>query len=347
MNILAIDPGSTSTKIGIFDGNEIVKENFTHDRDLINSFKEIYDQKDFRVKCINNFLSNKNLKFDAVVGRGGLIKPVNGGVIEVNDILLNDLKIGVNGQHASNLGGIIADKIAKENNCKAYIVDPVVVDEMDDVAKLSGFVEVERKSIFHALNQKAMARRVADKLGKKYSEINLIVAHMGGGITVGAHKKGKVVDVNDGLSGDGPYAPERTGGLPVSGILNLLEKYSKEEIIKIVTRQGGIFSYLNIVDIREVEKIAENDKQAKLILDGMIYQIAKEIGALAAALDGEVDGIVLTGGIANSKLITDKISNKVKFISKIFIEPGEFEIEALIEGALRVLKGQEKPLTYK
>jgi butyrate kinase len=347
MNILAIDPGSTSTKIGIFDGNEIVKENFTHDRDLINSFKEIYDQKDFRVKCINNFLSNKNLKFDAVVGRGGLIKPVNGGVIEVNDILLNDLKIGVNGQHASNLGGIIADEIAKENNCKAYIVDPVVVDEMDDVAKLSGFVEVERKSIFHALNQKAMARRVADKLGKKYSEINLIVAHMGGGITVGAHKKGKVVDVNDGLSGDGPYAPERTGGLPVSGILNLLEKYSKEEIIKIVTRQGGIFSYLNIVDIREVEKIAENDKQAKLILDGMIYQIAKEIGALAAALDGEVDGIVLTGGIANSKLITDKISNKVKFISKIFIEPGEFEIEALIEGALRVLKGQEKPLTYK
>jgi butyrate kinase len=347
MNILAIDPGSTSTKIGIFDGNEIVKENFTHDRDLINSFKEIYDQKDFRIKCINDFLSNKNLKFDAVVGRGGLIKPVNGGVIEVNDILLNDLKIGVNGQHASNLGGIIADKIAKENNCKAYIVDPVVVDEMDDVAKLSGFVEIERKSIFHALNQKAMARRVADKLGKKYSEINLIVAHMGGGITVGAHKKGKVVDVNDGLSGDGPYAPERTGGLPVSGILNLLEKYSKEEIIKIVTRQGGIFSYLNIVDIREVEKIAENDKQAKLILDGMIYQIAKEIGALAAALDGEVDGIVLTGGIANSKLITDKISNKVKFISKIFIEPGEFEIEALIEGALRVLKGQEKPLTYK
>lgn len=351
MNILAIDPGSTSTKIGIFDGENIVKESFTHSRNTILEFDEIYDQRMFRFECINIFLKAKGLdsiQFDAVVGRGGLMKPVEGGVILVNENLLKDLKTGVNGHHASNLGGIIANQFAKKSGCPAYVVDPVVVDEMDDVARLSGFDKVERKSIFHALNQKAMARRVAESMNKKYSDVNLIVVHMGGGITVGAHKKGKVVDVNDGLSGDGPFAPERTGGLPLSGVLNLIREkvYSPDDIIRIATRAGGVFSYLGIVDIRELESLAKVDKKALLILNGMVYQIAKEIGALAAAMDGNVDGIVLTGGIAHSKVITDKIIEKVKFISSVYIEPGEHELEALIAGAVRVLDGEEEVQKY-
>ncbi len=352
MYILAIDPGSTSTKLGIYDGNQIVKENISHDREIIKKFETIYAQKDFRYDCIKDFLSDSNrinTKFDAVVARGGLMKPVKGGTIKVNEALIEDLKNGYNGHHASNLGGILAYEFAAQFGCDAFVVDPVVVDEMTDLAKLSGFAEITRKSIFHALNQKSMARRVASKLNKSYDEVNLIVVHMGGGITVGLHEKGKVVDVNDGLCGDGPFAPERTGGLPLIGVLDLIKskKYSVDELVKKFTREGGVYSYLNIVDMKKVEELAKTDDKAKLILNGMIYQISKEIGALSTVVNGKIDGIVLTGGIAHSKYITNEIMKKVDFISKVFVEPGEFEIEALIEGALRVLKKEENPLEYR
>jgi butyrate kinase len=352
MYILAIDPGSTSTKLGIYDGNQIYKENFIHDREIIKKFETIYEQKNMRYDCIENFLDKSewaDIKFDAIVARGGLMKPVKGGTIKVNTKLLEDLKNGYNGHHASNLGGILAYEFAEKFNCNAYVVDPVVVDEMSDLAKLSGFSEIKRKSIFHALNQKSMARKVADKLGKSYYDVNLIVAHMGGGITVGLHEKGRVVDVNDGLCGDGPFAPERTGGLPLIGVLELIKskKYSVDELIRKFTREGGVYSYLGIVDIREVEKLSKNDSFAKLILNGMIYQISKEIGSLATIVNGNVDGIVITGGIAHSEYITKEIDKKVNFIANVFVEPGEFEIEALIEGSLRVLNNEEIALEYR
>jgi butyrate kinase len=284
------------------------------------------------------------------VGRGGLIKPLAGGVYIVNEAMINDLRDGVNGKHASNLGGILARVFADESGCEAYVVDPVVVDEMSDVAKISGLKGVERKSIFHALNQRASARQVAKKIGKKYEDINLIVAHLGGGISVGAHKKGCVVDVNNALNGDGPFAPERAGTLPVEGVLDMISKgfYTPEGLTDAVSREGGMFSYLETVSsIEAEERISSGDAEAKLVIDAMIYQIAKEIGSLAAALDGDVQGIVLTGGLAKSSLMTESITKKVKFIADVHVIPGENEIEALCAGVQRVLRGEEEAKEYE
>ncbi|BCS96979.1 putative butyrate kinase [Desulfoluna limicola] len=352
MLILAIDPGSTSTKIGVLKEGEMIHAGMDHDRNLIDTFAEIHEQEEMRFACIMEELEKLGLgnsRFDAVVGRGGLIRPVSGGVYKVCDTLLSDLKTGISGSHASNLGGILARRFAASSNCDAFIVDPVVVDELDEVARLSGLAGIERNSIFHALNQKAVARRVAEDMGGTYHEAHLIVAHMGGGITVGAHKKGRVVDVNNGLNGDGPYAPERSGSLPVDGIVKALEegRYTTDSLSRTVSREGGIFSYLGIVDVREVERrMEEGDSEATLAWKGMVYQIVKEIGSLAAALAGEVDAIVLTGGMAHSTRITEAIKEKVSFISRVVTVPGEFELEALTEGALRVLKGEEEAKRY-
>lgn len=350
--ILAIDPGSTSTKIGVLKEGEMIHAGMDHDRNLIDTFAEIHEQEEMRFACIMEELEKLGLgnsRFDAVVGRGGLIRPVAGGVYKVCDTLLSDLKTGISGSHASNLGGILARRFAASSNCDAFIVDPVVVDELDEVARLSGLAGIERNSIFHALNQKAVARRVAEGMGGTYHEAHLIVAHMGGGITVGAHKKGRVVDVNNGLNGDGPYAPERSGSLPVDGIVKALEEghYTPDSLSRTVSREGGIFSYLGIVDVREVERrMADGDSEASLAWNGMVYQIVKEIGSLAAALAGEVDAIVLTGGMAHSTRITEVIKEKVGFIARVVTVPGEFELEALTEGALRVLKGEEEAKRY-
>lgn len=352
MMILAIDPGSTSTKIGVLHDGKMIHKGMDHDRDLIASFAEIHEQEEMRFACIREALEALGLggaRFDAVVGRGGLIRPVSGGVYRVCDTLLSDLKSGVSGSHASNLGGILARRFAASSGCEAFIVDPVVVDELDDVARLSGLAGIERKSIFHALNQKAVARRVAGDHGKAYTDVNLIVAHMGGGITVGAHKKGRVVDVNNGLNGDGPYAPERAGSLPVDGLALALSqgRFTPDSLLRTVSREGGLFSYLGVVDVREVERrMVDGDAKATLAWNGMVYQIAKEIGGLAAVLDGEVDAIVLTGGIAHSSRITDAIRKKTAFIAPVVVVPGEFELEALTEGALRVLKGEEAVKSY-
>ena len=352
MNILAIDPGSTSTKIGVLHQGRTVKASIEHPRPEIDSFAAIIDQFAYRLDCIDAYLVREGfsaLRFDAVVGRGGLVRPVEGGVYLVDDALVRDLRAGVSGEHAANLGGILAASVARRHAAPAFIVDPPVLDELWPVARLSGLAGIERQSMFHALNQKASARDAAREIGRPYESLNLIVVHMGGGITAGAHRRGRVVDVNNGLNGDGPFAPERTGGLPVVGVLRLLEEgvHSIGELKAIIARKGGIYSYLGTVDLREVERRAEQgDDRAGLVIDAMVYQVAKEIGGLAAALDGEVDGIVLTGGLAQSEGLVAALSHKVRFIAPIYLRPGEYEIEALLSGALRVLSKTEEPKKY-
>ncbi|PYZ94370.1 butyrate kinase [Salipaludibacillus keqinensis] len=351
--ILSINPGSTSTKIGVFDNErEVLEQTIRHDRETISKFDSIIDQYVFRKEMILKTLDESGInlsKLSAVVGRGGLLRPIEGGTYKVNDQMLEDLRTGYSGQHASNLGGIIANEIAGQLNIDAYIVDPVVVDELDPIAKISGFADFERKSIFHALNQKAVARKVSVELGKPYEQLKLIVVHMGGGVTVGAHKNGKVIDVNNGLHGEGPFSPERAGTVPAGDLVSMCfsgEHYASD-IMKKIVGQGGLVGYLGTNDAVEVEnRISKGDDQAELVYEAMAYQIAKEIGSNAAVLAGEIDAIVLTGGLAYGKEFVNKIVSRVKWISKVIIKPGENEMQALSEGALRVLRGEEKAKLY-
>lgn len=354
IRLLVINPGSTSTKIAVFDDENIIfEETIRHSTEEICSFNRIYDQLEFRKGIILNALEKNNISLeslDAIIGRGGLLKPIEGGTYEINEAMLEDLKSGFRGEHASNLGGILAYDIAKDLNIRSFIVDPVVVDELQDVARISGLKGIERVSIFHALNQKAVARKHAKSLGKKYEELNLIVAHLGGGVSVGAHEKGKVIDVPNALNGEGPFSPERAGGLPVGQLIELCfsGKYTKEEIKKMIVGNGGIVSYLGTNDAREVSKrIKEGDKEAELIYYAMAYQVSKEIGACAAVLKGNVDGILITGGIAYDEEFTSWIEERVKFIAPVTIYPGEDELAALAQGGLRVLKGEEEAKIYK
>ncbi len=352
--LLIINPGSTSTKIAVFDDEKsIFEETLRHSVEELAPYSKIYDQFEFRKNIIVKALEKNNISIDSldgVVGRGGLLKPIEGGTYEVNETMLEDLKIGYLGEHASNLGGIIAYEIAKEIGKKSFIVDPVVVDELQDVARISGLKEIERKSIFHALNQKAVARRHASKLGKKYEDLNLIVAHLGGGVSVGAHEKGRVIDVANALDGEGPFSPERSGSLPVGDLIKLCYsgKYSLDEVKKMIKGNGGIVSYLNTNDAREVgQRIKDGDKYAELIYKAMAYQVAKEIGACATVLKGKVDGILITGGIAYDKEFTSWIEERVNFICEVTAYPGEDELMALAEGGLRVLRGEEEAKLYK
>lgn len=352
--ILTINPGSTSTKIAVFDNDKSVFETtLNHSSDEIGQYPQIIDQYDFRKKVILDTLNEQGFNLQnlsGVVGRGGLLKPIKGGTYAVNDLMLQDLKIGLMGEHASNLGGIIAYEIASKLGIPSFIVDPVVVDEMHDVARISGMPEIDRVSIFHALNQKAVARRAAAELGEKYEEVNLIVAHLGGGISVGAHEKGRVIDVNNALDGEGPFSPERSGGLPVGDLAKMCfsGKYTHADIKKKIKGSGGLVAYLNTNDGRVVTKmIEEGDKNAELIYKAMAYQVSKEIGACAAVLKGKVDGIVITGGIAYDKAFVSWIRESVEFIGKIFMYPGEAEMLALAEGGLRVLRGDETAQIYE
>lgn len=351
--LLIINPGSTSTKIGVYeDENKILDETLRHSSEEIGGYNSIYEQFEFRKNVILEVLKEHSIDINtlsAVVGRGGLLKPIEGGTYSVNEAMLEDLKVGVLGQHASNLGGIIANEIAKGLNIPAFIVDPVVVDEMEEVARISGAPEIERISIFHALNQKAVAKRYAKDVNKKYEELNVIVAHMGGGVSVGAHKAGKVVDVNNALDGEGPFSPERSGGLPVGDLVKLCfsGKYTYDEIKKMINGKGGFVAHYNTNDARVVaQAMREGDKKAELLLKAMAYQIAKEIGKCAAVLYGKVDAILLTGGIAYGKEITDFIKERVEFIAPVVVYPGEDELLALAQGGLRVLKGEEKAKEY-
>jgi len=351
--ILVINPGSTSTKIGVFDNDiSIFEQTIRHDSEIINQFENIIDQYEFRKNTILETLDNEGMnisKLSAVCGRGGLLRPIEGGTYSVNEQMLKDLRAGYSGQHASNLGGIIAYEIASGLNIPSYIVDPVVVDELDPIARISGFSLIERNSIFHALNQKAVARRVAKDLGKRYEDLNLIVTHMGGGITVGAHKNGKVVDVNNGLHGDGPFSPERAGTVPAGDLVALCYSgdFYREEIMKKLVGQGGLVGYLGTNDAVKVEKMIEKgDEKAKLVYSAMAYQVAKEIGSASAVLSGKVDAIILTGGLAYGKEFVKEISDRISWIADVIVQPGENELQALAEGALRVLRGEEKEKEY-
>jgi len=352
--ILAINPGSTSTKIAIYDNEkEVFETTLRHSNEEIEQFEKIIDQYDFRKDVILTALNENGInltKLSAVVGRGGLLKPIKGGTYSVNDQMIEDLKAAQMGEHASNLGGMIAHEIAEQLHIPAFIVDPVVVDEMEPVARISGMPEIKRISIFHALNQKAVARRYAKETGRPYEELNLIVAHLGGGISVGAHEKGRVVDVNNALDGEGPFSPERTGGLPVGDLAKLCYsgKYTHADIKKMIKGKGGLVAYLGTNDGREVVKMIESgDENAKLIFEAMAYQVAKEIGSCAAVLKGKVDAVILTGGLAYGAMLTSWIKSRVEFIGDVIIYPGEDEMSALALGGLRVLRKEESPQIYE
>ncbi len=351
--VLVINPGSTSTKIGVYENDKLeMEETIRHSAEKLAKYSTIIDQYEARKDAILNALSNAGIKIQdmsAVCGRGGLLRPIKGGTYEVNSMMLEDLKKGYSGQHASNLGGILAHQIAAETNLPAYIVDPVVVDELADIARISGFSDIDRKSIFHALNQKAVARRYAKQMNGKYEDFRLIVTHMGGGITVGVHEYGKVIDVNNGLHGDGPFSPERAGTVPAGDLVELCYSghYYRDEIMKKLVGQGGLVGYLGTNDAVEVEKrIASGDTEAKEVYDAMAYQVAKEIGSAAAVLTGKVDAIILTGGLAYGKEFVTEISNRINWIADVVVYPGEDELQALAEGAIRVLNGEESAKMY-
>ena len=351
--ILAINPGSTSTKIALYDDEQpTLALTLRHSAEEIARFPRIIDQLDWRKEMVLEALAKNNFdvkSLSAVIGRGGLIKPIESGVYEVNAALKNDL-VNAQREHASNLGGLIAEQIAQAAGVKAYIADPVVVDELDDIARLSGIPECPRISIFHALNQKAIARRHAEKVGKRYEDLNLVVAHMGGGISVSAHCKGRVIDTNNALDGDGPFAPDRAGSIPSSELIKVCfsGQYTKEELLKFISSKGGLVAYLGTNSVIQVmERIAQGDQRAKKVLDAMCYNIVKQIGAMAAALSGSVQAIVLTGGIAYNEPVVEYIRERCSFIAPIAVYPGENELEALVTNALVVLRGVITPKVYK
>ena len=351
--ILVVNPGSTSTKIAVYDNeNEIFTKVIPHSSELIGKFNKIVDQFDFRKEMVINTLKEQGLdlnSLDIVVGRGGNMKPVEGGTYAINERMVEDLRIGVMGEHASNLGGLIAWDIANLLNIPSYVVDPVVVDELEDLARISGMPEISRKSKDHPLNQKAVGRKAAAELGGEYQDFNFIIAHIGGGISIGIHKKGRIVDVNNALDGDGPFSPERSGGLPVGALVDMCfsGKYTKEEIRKKIVGKGGLTAYLGTNDGREIQKrIKAGDNYAKLIYEAMAYQISKEIGAGATVLKGKVDAILLTGGVIYDEEFTAWIKERVGFIAPVMVYPGEFEMIALVQGVLRVLNDVEKVKIY-
>jgi butyrate kinase len=351
--VLVINPGSTSTKVAVFDNETpVLEQTLRHATEELDTYERISDQFAFRKQVILDELAAENITVDtlsAVVGRGGLIHPVAGGTYTVNRQMLDDLQVGVLGEHASNLGGILAHEIAGETGIPSYIVDPVVVDELDDVARPAGMPDFDRTSIFHALNQKAVARRAAEAHGKSYEDMNFVIVHLGGGITVGAHRRGRVVDVNDGLNGEGPFTPERTGGLPALKLVKLCYSgdFTHAEMKKKIKGGGGLVSYLGTNDGREVAaKIDSGDEKARLIYEAMAYQTAKEVGAMAAVLRGEVDAIILTGGLAHDERFCDWMKDRISFLGPVEVYPGEDEMKALAEGAIRVLSGAETALEY-
>lgn len=351
--ILAINPGSTSTKVSVYENAiPLVEKNTVYTRAEISTCGSVIDQKDMRLNFVLSVLEEEGIDFasiDVVVARGGLVDPIDSGVYVINEHMLSDLENATAAVHASALGGIIAFEVGKRFGIPAYVVDPIVVDELDQYAKLTGFPGIERKSIFHALNHKAVARRCAADLGEPYENSRFIVAHMGGGITVGAHRYGRVIDVNDALSGEGTFTPERTGAVPAIPLIELCFSgaYTKQELIDIVIHKGGMTGYLGTNDLRKCEKlIKEGDEYAALVLESMAYQVSKEIGAMSAVLEGRVDAIILTGGLAYSNRFTGSIKQRVGLIAPVKVYPGENEMQALVNGVLRVLRGEEKALEY-
>jgi butyrate kinase len=351
--ILVINPGSTSTKVAIFkDTENVLQKNLNHSTQELDKYETIADQFEYRRNIILDWLKEEGYEtsqLKAVVGRGGLLKPMPSGTYKVTDVMIEDLRVGVQGEHASNLGGIIAKSIGDIEGIESYIVDPVAVDEFNDVARISGIPHLKRRSLLHALNINAVAHNVAKNKGKKVTELNLLIAHLGGGISVVPLKRGKMIDANN-ASEMGPFSPERTGGLPVRQLVKMCFSgdYTYPEVKKKIRGKGGLMAYLGTNDAREaVEMIENGDKKADLIFQGMGYQIAKEIGGMSVALEGDIDAIVLTGGMAYSEMLTDYIKDMVGFIAPVIIQPGENEMRALNEGVLRVISGEEVAKIYE
>lgn len=352
--ILAVNPGSTSTKFALARDSEMLFERtLRHSSEELVRFHSMTEQLPFRYRLIMDALEKEGTKLSdiaAVVGRGGLVNPIESGVYEVNELMKKHLSEAVNGEHASNLGALLADMmVAQMSGAKAYIVDPVVVDELEPVARLSGHPLISRKSIFHALNQKAVARIYAESVGKEYEDLNLIVAHMGGGISVGAHRKGRVVDVNNALNGDGPFSPERSGGLPAAQLVALCftGNRSHDDVKSMLAGKGGMVAYLGTNSFEEASRRAgEGDANAALIIEGCSYQTAKEIGGMAAVLKGEVDAIVLTGGLAYDSAHVNRIAEMVSKIAPLFVYPGEDELQALAFNGYLAVTGRIKVRKY-
>ncbi len=353
--ILAINPGSTSTKFAVyFDTECVLNKTIRHSFDELVHYENIIDQFDFRKGLIIDALIEEGLDVDSIkyiIGRGGLTFPVESGIYRVNNQMLKHVSEGVMGQHASNLGPLLADYIALQiPGAQAFIADPVVTDELEDIARVSGHSNFERRSIFHALNQKATARLHTKKVGKKYEELNLIIAHLGGGISVGAHKKGRVIDVNNALNGEGPFSPERSGTLPAGQLIEICfsGKYSKSEVDRMVVGEGGFVSFLGTNSASKVEEMANSgDEKSRFYQEALFYQVAKTIGEMAVVLEGKVDAILLTGGLAFNKSIEDYIKGKAGFIAPVYSYPGEDELKALAMNVLRVANGEVEPKVYE
>ncbi len=351
--VLAINPGATSTKFAVFEGEAaVVRETLEHRAEELRRFATVVDQQPFRLACLLSALERLRFPLEslsAVVARGGLLRPVAGGVYSVNELMVRDMKDAANGEHASNLGAVLARCLSERLGVPAFVVDPVSVDEMEPEARISGMPELPRVSLSHALNSKAVARRIAAQMGKRYEDVNLIVAHLGSGISVSPHRKGRMIDVNNAQE-EGPFAPDRCGGLPAKMLVKLCYsgKYTQKQMLEKIMGSGGMYAYLGTKDIREAEARADGgDELAGAVLNAMAYQGAKEIGAMAAALCGRVDRIVITGGMARSARVVSAIIERVAFIAPVITVPGEEELEALAAGAFRVLRGEERPKEYR
>ena len=352
--ILIINPGSTSTKVGIFSAGEMkVNVSVKHADEEIRKFATIWDQYDYRREAILQVLKDNDLsmgEMDAIACRGGNVKPLPGGTYRVCPKMIADMKSGIYGGHPINVGGLVAFDLGNQFNIPVLTADPPMTDELCISARYSGIPQIARQSSFHALNQKATARKISAELGRKYDEVNLIVVHLGGGISVGAHKKGKIIDVNNALDGDGPFSPERAGSLPAGDLVKMCfsGEYSKEQILKLLTGGGGLYAYLGTTNAIEIEKrIAEGDRKAAEVYEAMIYQVAKEIGASAAVLEGKVDAIALTGSLVYSRTLLESLKNKISFIAPVYLNPGENEMEALADAAMRYFNKEEELSIYR
>lgn len=351
MKIFVVNPGSTSTKIALYeDDTELWRHTIRHPVEELQQFAHANDQLDYRTKIIRQAIADAGIdtKFDAVIGRGGLLRPTPGGVYAIDDLIKHDL-IHAKMEHVCNLGALIADMLAQESGCPSFIADPEVVDEFIRESRLSGVPEIERHSIFHALNSKAVSRRYAASLGRRYEDLNLIVVHLGGGISVGAHRKGRVIDVNNALNGDGPFSPERAGTVPADQLAELCfsGKYTLPEIKKLLNGRGGLSAHLNTNDVSFIaEKAAMGIEPYKGVLDAMIYGVAKEVGARFVGLRGKVDAIIITGGIAHSKYCVEKLCSWIDYLAPIVIRPGEDEIDSLAYNAYGAMTGRLAIQTY-
>ncbi len=351
--VLVINPGSTSTKVAVYEGlEETLAETIRYESAFLSGYPTVYSQLAFRLADMLALLETRGIELesiDFIMARGGALKPMEGGAWQINASMLDDLQNATQGEHASSLAALIAAPLAGKYGIPTAIYDAPGTDEMDDVARISGHPAFKRASRFHALNQKAVARRAAAELGKQYADCRFVVAHLGGGISVGVHRDGRVVDVNDALDGSGPLSPERSGTLPAGQLAKLCFSgtVTLSDVKRMMVGQGGLQAYLGTTDVREAcDRAAAGDARASLVLDAMVYQIAKEIGAAATVLEGRLDGIVLTGSIAFSEYLVSRLRTRIDFLGRLFIYPGEDEMTALRDAAFRLLKGEETARPY-